>query len=113
MPNAAARPVPCCTAARMIVSVRAPQLPGPSSVPSSRIVVHGFGDACFAAASTRASASSGATSPGPSRSTSAHSQASFGTHSGSGWTTCASRTEPRSQAVPHGSSSAKTLSSTS
>ena len=28
----------------MIVSVRAPQLPGPSSVPSRRIVVHGFGD---------------------------------------------------------------------
>ena len=53
------------------------------------------------------------TSPGPSRSTSAHSHASFGTHSGRGWTTWASSTEPRSHAVPQGSSSAKTLSSTS
>ena len=51
MPNAAARPVPCWIAARMIVSVRAPQLPGPSSVPSSRIVVHGFVLAGFASAS--------------------------------------------------------------
>ena len=96
----------------MIVSVRAPQLPGPSSVPSRRIVVHGFVLAGFASATTRAPASSGATSPGPSRSTSAHSQASFGTHCGSGTTTCARRTLPRSQAVPHGSSSAKTFSST-
>ena len=32
----------------MIVSVRAPQLPGPSSVPSSRIVVHGFDATGFA-----------------------------------------------------------------
>ena len=98
----------------MIVSVRAPQLPGPSSVPRSRIVVHGCWAGCaFAFASTRASASSGADSPGPSRSTSAHSQASFGTQAGRGLTTFASRTEPRSQAVPHGSSSAKTLVSTS
>ncbi len=95
------------------MSVRAPQFPGPSSVPSSRIVVHGFATGISVSASTRASASSGATSPGPSRSTSAHSQASFGTHSGSGRTMWASSTEPRSQAVPHGSSSAKTLSSTS
>ena len=62
----------------MIVSVRAPQLPGPSSVPSSRIVVHGFAPP---AASARCS--SGATSPGPSRSTSASSQASRGTDAGS------------------------------
>ena len=95
------------------MSVRAPQLPGPSSVPSSRIVVHGFVVAGFVSRDDAASASSGATSPGPSRSTSAHSHASFGTHSGSGRTTWASSTEPRSHAVPHGSSSAKTLSSTS
>ena len=86
-PNATARPVPCCAATRMIVSVRAPTLPGPSSVPSSRIVVQGFDFAGFASASTRAARSSGATSPGPSRSTSAHSHASFGTHSGSGTAT--------------------------
>ena len=86
--------MPCWMAARMIVSVRAPQLPGPSSVPRRRIVVHGFVFAGFASATTRASASSGASSPGPSRSTSANSQASFGTRRGNGTTTCARRTFP-------------------
>ena len=52
------------------MSVRAPQLPGPSSVPSRRIVVHGrcVGAGSTDAASTSGERTSGRDSPGPRRS---------------------------------------------
>ena len=96
IPNAAARPVPCWAATRMIVSVRAPQLPGPSSVPSSRIVVHGRVGAAGACVTATRSAerSSGFVSPGPSRSARPSSQLSRGHAVGQSRQWCAREEEP-------------------
>ena len=98
----------------MIVSVRAPQLPGPSSVPSSRIVVHGFatgisvsGEHARVRLERRHLAGAEPLDERPLPGVLRHPLRQRHDDVGE------SSSVPRSQAVPHGSSSAKTLSSTS